>query len=71
MKASNGNIILFPIGGVSQPTGDTKTTEFSVENGVLNIKTNDDTIVVDPTGYLVLNNFTVDENGILILDNKN
>ena len=71
VKASNGNIILFPIGGVSQPTGDTKTTEFSVENGVLNIKTNDDTIVVDPTGYLVLNNFTVDENGILILTDKN
>ena len=68
IKAKSGNIVLLPIGGVTESAVSTK---FSYDNGMLNIETTDGSIRVDSDGYLVLDNCKVDENGILILDNKN
>ena len=68
IKAKSGNVVLLPIGGVTESAVSTK---FSYDNGMLNIETTDSSIRVDSDGYLILDDCRVDENGILILDNKN
>lgn len=75
-KAANGNIALFKLFGngatPSEPTGSTETTTFTLEDsGILNIQTTDtDNIYIDGNGYLVLNGYNVDDNGVLILTDK-
>lgn len=73
-KASNGNIRLFPISGngsiVDPDTGMTESTIFTIADENLEIETTDKSIIVDDEGYLILNGSYVDENGIIILEDK-
>lgn len=70
-KAANGNIVLFPLNSDSGKIDtDSGSTTISVTEGDMEIITDDATITVDDEGYLVLNGYNVDENGMLILTDK-